>query len=72
MIKHEMSRQELANFIKSCKETDETKDGCPYTKDQLNAVNDFIDYIVDELEDPNLAYNTETNHFEYVGPELSQ
>lgn len=68
MLKYEMTRQEIANFIKSCKKTDETKDGCPYSKDQLKAVNDFIDYIVDELGDPNLAYNTETGFFDYIGP----
>ena len=69
MIKFEMTRQEVARFIASCKETKEDPD-CPYTKDQLTAVNDFIDYIVAELEDKELSYDTEKNYFIYTGPEL--
>ena len=64
-----MTRQEVASFVEACKDTEE-RDIHPYTKEQIKAVNDFIDYLVDELRDKNLFYDTESNYFVYTGPEL--
>lgn len=77
MLKYELTRKELVDHLKSCIENVEDSDklkshNCPYTTDQLNAVNDFIEYFVDTLNDPNLMYNTETNFFDYVGSTLPE
>lgn len=75
MLNQTMTRAEIVSFIKSGRDNDideSIERGCQYTREQLEAVNDYIDYIVDEFGDPNLWYNAESGYFDYVGPELPQ
>jgi len=74
MLKQQnMTQQEIVEWILSGRDNDIDKsvsEGCRYSREQLEAVNQYIDYIVGELTDPDLAYNTETGFFDYVGPVL--
>lgn len=68
-----MTQQEIVEWILSGKDNDIDKsvsEGCRYSREQLEAVNDYIDYIVGVLTNPDLAYNNETGFFDCVGPEL--
>ena len=60
---NEMTRKEIVEFLKLnfYKHPD---------NDFFEGANDMLDHLIDEFSDPNLAYNTETGFFDYIGPEL--
>ena len=63
---NEMTRKEIVAFLK----LNMCKDSKLVIGEIDDAVNDMLEHLIDEFGDPNLAYNTDTGYFDYIGPEL--
>lgn len=61
----EMTRKEIVAFLKL-----NLPDESDKLSEYVNGMYDMLDHLIDEFEDKNLAYNTETGYFDYIGPEL--
>lgn len=72
MLKREsMTREEIVAFLKLNVLSDGMVNSC-FSKDFAEGINYILDHLIDEIGDPNLAYNTKTGFFDYIGPELPQ
>ena len=70
MLKRDsMTREEIVAFFKLNILDDYLYKSC-YSQDYADGVNDTLKHLIDEIGDPNLAYNTETGFFDYIGPIL--
>ena len=63
--RNEMTREEIVAFLK-LNLPDKSNKLSTYEEGMYDAV----EHLIDEFSDPNLAYNTETGFFDYIGPEL--
>lgn len=61
--RNEMTRKEIVAFLKLHIYDHQGND-------HYEGSNDMLEHLIDEFGDPNLAYNTETGFFDYIGPEL--
>jgi hypothetical protein len=61
--RNEMTRKEIVAFLK-------LNIYDPQGNAHYEGSNDMLEHLIDEFGDPNLAYNTETGFFDYIGPEL--
>ena len=69
MLKHDsMTRKEIAAFIEGSRI--DPDDEIKMSPEQIKGWNLLLDYLIDEFSDKDLAYNTETGFFDYVGPYL--
>lgn len=70
MLKQDnFTREEIVSFLK-LNMLDEPMIKSCFSKDFSDGVNYILEHLIDEFGDSNLAYNTETGFFDYIGPIL--
>ena len=66
----ELTRQEIVDFL--WKNMPNMNDRGHLTEVEALAQIEILEHLIDEFGDKNLAYNTDTGFFDYVGPWLPQ
>lgn len=61
----EMTREEIVTYLKLNLMSD--RECNHFSEDYINGTNNIIEHLIDVFSDSNLAYNTDTGYFDYIG-----